>query len=89
MVDNASIDHTHRAGPEDVVLGSNGATEELRSLARWEPVGIAWLADDSDEAVLSNRARSPAVRDLRFDPLTCPRMVDVIAVKQGQKDVNV
>jgi hypothetical protein len=62
------VEQAHRTRPELMMFGGGGAGQSCDRLRRRNRAGIPGLADDPDEAVLSDRARRPAVDDLGTEP---------------------
>ena len=50
---------------------------------------VARLAEDTDEAVLGDGAGRPAVADLLLEPSSALLVQDVIAIQEGQQNVDV
>lgn len=89
VVDKLVVEQADRTWPVLVMFGRRGACQPDDRLGRRRWAGVSTLADDSTEAVLSYCTRRPAVDDLGADPPANTLVVDVIAVEQCDKDIDV
>src|SRR5271166_297727 len=89
VVDKLVVEQADRTWPVLVMFGRCGACQPADRLSRWHRAGVSRLADDSNEAVLSYCTRCPAVDDLGVDPPASTLVVDVIAVEQCDKHIDV
>src|SRR5271166_387471 len=71
------------------MFGRCGACQPAVRLGRWHWAGVSRRADESEEAVFRYCTRCPAVDDLGVDPPASTLVVDVIAVEQCDKHIDV
>jgi hypothetical protein len=88
-VEHGIIEQADVAGPELMMRGNAGLTQQRERLRRRYGTWIARLADDPDKAVLRHWTRRPSVHDLRVKPLPGPAVVNMVCVDERQQDVDV
>src|SRR5258708_4090169 len=88
-VDPLPIQEADRRRPELVVLRSCRPAQALDRFLSGERARIARLADHANEAVFGHRAGCPALTDLGRYPIAGATVIDMIAIEQGDKHVDV
>ena len=88
-VHDLRVEHADITRPERVVSAAAGSAQQVDSLRRRNRARVAGLTDDPHEAVFRDRSRRPPRCDFAVEPVTGTTMIDVIAVEQRQKDIDV
>lgn len=78
-----------RVRPELVVRCGGGALQHHHKLMKGLSMGVGRLAHDAQAAILCKWAARPAICDVGFEPGGCPKMMNMVAVVQGNQYVDI
>src|SRR5262245_62126061 len=84
-----TFDQADRARPELVKRRGGCLKQSFDGLGGRNRVRILWLAEDTNESVLSQSAGRPAVSDFPGEPFSGSPMADVIYIQQRKEHIDI